>query len=385
LKRLVIKGGTVITPLEEIVADVEVRDGKVTAVAANISVDGAEVVEARGKFVAPGTIDLHCQGHEGRDLWERSYEAANAVSVSLVKYGVTGITPTTSGFAEYLVPLVEAIAGAVDGAQFLGLHSEGPFVNPDRPGAIDKEGIAPLSMDALKRLVDACDGRIAIMTIAPELPGALEAISFLRERGIRPSLGHSNATYAEANAGFDAGAVRVTHLFNAMTAFADRADGGLAAAALARKDVAVEVVCDCVHLHPAILRMVGAAKGTKLTSAITDSVKVAGLAAGRFSSGGHGKEVFVDKRGNPPRLADGTIAGSGLSMDQGVRNLVRFAGFSRAEAFTMAAYAPAAVLGLLGQKGEIKPGRDADICLYSSTLEVERTYVAGELKYTISH
>lgn len=382
MRRLVIRGGTVITPHEEIAADVEVVDGRIAQVAHDIVADGAEVVDATGMLVAPGTIDIHCHGHEGRDFWEGSCEAVKAISAALPKYGVTGVVPTASGFVKYLAPIAEAARRGVEGARILGIHSEGPFVNPRRPGAIEKECILPVSMDALKRLIDACDGRMAILTIAPELPGAHEAIGYLAANGIRASLGHSIATFDEANAGFDAGATRVTHLFNTMMAFPERADGGLAAAAILRKDVAVEMVSDGVHLHPAMLRLIGMAKGPKLTSAVTDSVKVAGLRPGKHLTGGLGQIVYVERRGDPPRLADGTIAGSGLSMDQAVRNLVTLAGFSIAEAFTMAAYAPARVLNLVGQKGEIATGRDADIGIYTRDLAVERTYVGGEIKFS---
>jgi N-acetylglucosamine-6-phosphate deacetylase len=236
-------------------------------------------------------------------------------------------------------------------------------------------------MDMCKRLVDACGGRMAMMTIAPELPGALEAIAFLAKCGVRASLGHSVATFDEANAGFDAGATRVTHLFNTMKAFPERADGGLAAAAILRRGVDVEMVADGVHLHPAMLKLVAMAKGTGLTSAVTDSVKVAGLPAGKYLTGGLAQVVWVETTGAPPRLEDGTIAGSGLSMDAAVRNLVTLAGFSRVEAFTMTALTPARVLGLVGQKGEIAPGRDADICLYSRELQLERTYIGGKLTF----
>ena len=384
---MLIKGGTVITPFEEAAADVMVENGKITAVAADMRAglrdDSAEVVDASGKIVAPGMIDVHIQGHEGRDFWEGTYEAANAVSMALPKHGVTGIAATTSGFARYIAPIAEAAERGVDGALLLGIHSEGPFLSPGRPGAIERESIAAVDMDVLKRLLDAGEGRVVIMTIAPEIAGALEAIAYLAGHGVRASLGHSMATYDEAEAGFDSGAVRVTHLFNAMTAFGDRADGGLAAAALLRRDVSVEMICDGVHLHPAVLKMIGAVKGPRMTAAITDSVKVAGLGAGHFSSGEHGKNVYVDKAGNPPRLADGTIAGSGVSMDACVRNLISLAGYSRTEAFVMASYAPAAVLGMEGQKGRIAPGCDADIVIYGDDLTVERTYIGGELKYAV--
>ncbi len=381
MKGFIITGATVITPLEEIEADVLVEGSLIKAVGKGLTANGARVVDASGCFVVPGHIDLHIQGHEGRDFWEKTYEAANAVSLCLPKHGVTAIAPTTDGFPETIAPLADAAERGVGGAQFLGIHSEGPFISPRRTGAIEAEKVRAVDMGYLKELLAAGRGHVRIMTIAPEVPGALDAIGFLAKNGVAASLGHTQASFAEANAGFDAGAVRVTHLFNAMTGFADRADGGLVAAALLREDCFVEMVCDGVHIHPAILRLVAGIKGPRQSAAITDSVMVAGMPAGHYTSGGHGSKVFVDEPGNPPRLANGTIAGSALSMDQAARNLVNLAGLSRVEAFTMASYAPAATLGLLGQKGEIAPGRDADIVIYSAGLDVVKTFVGGEIKF----
>lgn len=382
MKRMIITGGTVVTPFEEIEADVLIEGGRIARVEPGIVADGADVIDAAGRIVAPGATDLHIQGHEGRDFWECSYEAANHISLAMPPHGVTGIVPTTDGEVETLSAVAEAIGRGVDGAPFLGIHSEGPFVSPERLGAIGEGKARPVEIDRLKRLLDAGGGNIRIMTIAPEIPGALEAIEFLAESGVCPSLGHSQASFEEAAAGFDAGARRVTHLFNAMTSFADRDDGGLAGAALLCEGIFVEMVCDCVHVHPAIMRLAARARGVHQTAAVTDSVKVAGMPPGRYESGGHGYRITVERQGQPPRLDDGTIAGSALSMDQAVRNLVDTAGFSLAEAFTMAAFVPAATLGIESQKGRIAPGFDADIVIYSQALEVEATYIGGERAFS---
>lgn len=380
-ERVLIKGGTVITPFEELSADVLIEGTRIAAVGPGLIAPGAEVVDASGRLVAPGAIDLHIQGHDGRDFWDTSYDAQNAISLSMVRHGVTGIAPTTSGLARFIAPLADGMELGFDGAQFLGIHSEGPFINPNRRGAIDAESVAPLTMDALKRLLDAGRGHIRIMTIAPEIPNALEAVSFLASHGVIASLGHSMASHEEAMAGFDAGAARVTHLWNAMTSFADREDGGLVCAALDREDVAIELVCDGVHVHPEIIRLSARAKGVRMTTAITDSVNVAGLPPGIYAGGGHGKIITVEREGQPPRLPDGTIAGSSLSMDGAIRNLVGMAGFSIRDAFTMASYAPAAVLKLVGRKGEVAPGRDADIVVYSKEIEVLCSYVLGRRRF----
>ena len=377
MKRILVTGGTVVTPFEEITADVLIEGAKIARVEAEIAPDGAEVVAAAGCIVAPGAIDLHIQGHEGRDFWECSYEAANHISRAMPPHGVTGIVPTTDGEVANLTALAEAIERGVDGAPFLGIHSEGPFVSPERLGAIGDEKARPVDMERLKRLLEAGAGNVRIMTIAPEIPGALEAIAFLAENSVAPSLGHSTASFEEAAAGFDAGARRVTHLFNAMTSFADRDDGGLAGAALLTDGVLIEMASDCVHIHPAIIRLAARAKGVRQTAAVTDSVKVAGMPPGRYESGGHGYHISVESEGEPPRLEDGTIAGSALSMDAAVRNLVETAGFSLTDAFTMAAFAPAATLGFERQKGRIAPGFDADIVIYGPQFEVEATYIGG--------
>lgn len=382
MRRTLLTGGTVVTPFEEIKADVLIEGGRIARVGPGIEPAGAEVIDAAGRIVAPGAIDLHIQGHEGRDFWECSYEAANHVSLAMPPHGVTGIVPTTDGEVETLSAVAAGIERGVDGAPFLGIHSEGPFVSPERLGAIGEGKARPVDIDRLKSLLDAGGGHVRIMTIAPEIPGALEAIHFLAENDVCASLGHSQASFEEAAAGFDAGARRVTHLFNAMTSLADREDGGLALAALLTEGVSIELVCDCVHVHHAMMRLAARARGVRQTAAVTDSVKVAGMPPGRYESGGHGYHISVERQGQPPRLDDGTIAGSALSMDQAIRNLVNTAGFSVTDAFTMAAFVPAATLGVDGQKGRIARGFDADIVIYSPAFEVEATYIGGECAFS---
>ena len=331
--------------------------------------------------IVPGFIDLQVNGAYGFDF---TGDAASVTAVAdrLPATGVTSFLPTviTSEFSTYPARLREIERAirrqpAADrrGAHLLGVHLEGPYINPLRKGAHPASCIRGIDVDEIRAWADPAVTRI--VTLAPELDGALEAIRALREMGILVSEGHSDATCAEALAGFSAGAAWGTHLFNAMSPLQHREPGLMGA--LLTTNVPCGLIVDGIHSHPAMVSLAWKAKGAQQIVLITDSMAAMGMPDGRYQLGEYAVEV--DATG--ARLESGTLAGSILTMDAAVRNMMAFTACSLADALQMASANPARLLGLQ-RKGAIAPGCDADLVILSPQNEVAQTFVGGELVYS---
>ena len=350
--------------------ELHVRGGRV----ADDVVAEADVHELDGFLVAPGFIDLQCNGGLGIDLAsepERLWE----LGALLPRHGVTAWLPTIVTTPDGVVDrALEALAaGPPDGwrgAQPLGLHLEGPFLSAPKRGAHPEALLREPSLDAIDAWTR--DRGVAIVTIAPDLPGALEVITALVERGVIVSLGHTPATAAQATAAIDTGARWVTHLFNAMAPLHHR-EPGLVGVALSDERVHVGLIPDGIHVDPRVVKSSQRALGERLTI-VTDAVAALGMPAGTQALGR--AEVTIDDAG--VRLADGTLAGSNLAMDQGVRNLVAFTGCTGAEAIHAASTAPAALLGD-SARGHLDIGARAEVVVLTQDLHLVSTYVGGEL------
>jgi len=353
-------------------ATVIIQDGAIAQVipgaqpGADVAIDGT---------IIPGFIDLQVNGAYGVDFTADGRSVAQ-VAARLPETGVTAFLPTvvTAPWERYPRLLEEIRVGCAEavGAQPLGVHLEGPFLSPRRPGAHNPAWLRQIDLDEL--LAWAAPDIVRVVTLAPELPGALEAITRLRQQGILVSAGHSDATFAEAMAGLEAGIGWGTHLFNAMSSLGHREPG--LPGALLTTAVPCGLIADEVHLHPAMIRLAYRVKGAAGLTLITDAMAAMGMAPGRYLLGG--QEVFVDR--TSARLANGRLAGSILTMDQAVRNMVAITGCSLAEAVAMASTTPAAVLNLT-RKGRIAPGCDADLVVLDGALRVRQTWVAGRLVY----
>jgi N-acetylglucosamine-6-phosphate deacetylase len=381
-----ITGGIVVLPTSEVPDGLVILDGAHIAYAG--PTDGADIppgarhVDASGLMVLPGLIDTHVHGTHGDDVMSHGPEGIRRISKRFAQYGTTGWLPSTisARHPELLAAVrwcVEAQDTPVEGAQILGIHVEGPYINMKRKGAQPAEGVRDPDLDEMRELILASEGQIRVVTLAPELPGALELIRVLVADGIIASIGHTDATYDEALAGIEAGATHATHLFNAMRPLNHR-DPGVIAACLNQPEVIAEVIPDGVHLHPHIVKLALQAKGRDGAALITDAFSATGLPDGEHTLGPH----TVHVRGPLATLADGTIAGSILTMDRAVGNAMRFAGVSLPTAVHMASQVPALIAGCSQRKGSLEPGKDADVTLLDSDFRCRATWVGGRLVYS---
>jgi N-acetylglucosamine-6-phosphate deacetylase len=326
-------------------------------------------------FVSPGFIDLQVNGGFGVEVGETVHAICH-LSDQLPATGVTGFLPTlVSSSPEVYPKAVQAfLAGrGAEGAIPLGLHFEGPFLSLRRAGAHRAGAIAGAPPDLFQGL--SSGGALRLVTLAPEVAGAVERIRSLRAHGVVVSLGHTDATYDEFMAGIDAGATLVTHLYSAMSGFSHRAPGAVGAA-LVDDRVTVGLIADGVHCHPASVRLAVRAKGPSKVVLVTDAIAGAGMEPGIYKL--DGQDIFVDD--TLARLPDGKLAGSVLTLDQAVRNVVEWSGVGVAEACVMASDVPARLLGL-SSKGRLAPGLDADLVLLDDALEVRATFRGGRCVY----
>ena len=336
-------------------------------------------------FVVPGFIDVHVHGVDGTDVLDTN-DALPKIAVGLPKYGVTAFCPTTVACSIALLErTLEGVRrlGAqppVRGAHVIGAHLESNFINPDYKGAQPEDYLyRPSSEEAgpILREVERSRQSVSIVTLAPELDGAMNMIRSLVEMGVRVSLGHSGASFEIAEAAVDAGARHATHLFNRMPPLHHR-DPGLAGAVLIRNEVMAEVICDGVHVHGPMIRVALAAKGVDRVMAITDGTAASGLADGGVASLG-GRRICA--RNGAAYLDDGTLAGSVATMDRVFRFLVRRVGLSPSEASRLCSTTPATALGL-HDRGAIAKSTVADLVVLDRELTVKQTYVAGRLAYS---
>ncbi len=349
---------------ELVPGDVELEDGRIAAY-------GLTSVNGRGLAV-PGFVDLQVNGFGGVDFLEADAADYARAGDALLKTGVTAYLPTfITAAEERLLAALHEVPRDAEGPRIRGVHLEGPFLSPRRLGTHPPSARRDPDPALLERLLAA--GPVRLVTLAPELPGALELVDRLHEHDVIVSCGHSDATAEQTHAAFDRGVRTVTHLFNAMRPLAHR-DPGIVGAALARPDVVVQLIVDGVHLAGDTVRLVWQAAAGRV-ALVTDTVAVAGAGDGGFTLG----DVSVDVRdGVVRRREDGTLAGSTLTMIEAVRNLYAL-GAPVERALEAASAVPARVLGLR-DAGRIDVGVPADLLVLDGNLEIERVLVGGETR-----
>lgn len=381
--KTIIRGGAVVAPdhvIEE--GTVTIEDGVITDVGGcRQEGPGAAMVDASGCMVCPGLIDIHIHGAAGADTMDASSASLDAMAQFAAARGVTGFLPTLMSMP--LPTMVKACERVVDfmrsqrrGAAVLGINAEGPFLSQTARGAQPADGVILPDRQVLHSLIHASDGHLKIMSVAPELEGALDLIEALAQSDITAAIAHTEATYDQTIAAARAGASLVTHTFNAMRGLHHREPGTLGAA-LTHPGLTCEVIADGVHVHPAAVALVVKAKSCEGVALVTDAMRAAGLGDGRSELGGQA----VNVKNGQARLDNGTLAGSILTMDRAFANVRSFTGATPVEAAMMASTVPARLIGLGHRKGRIAPGMDADITIIGPNGEVARTIVAGNTVY----
>lgn len=354
-------------------SDLEIGGEKIAKIAAGLS--GDEVIDASGMYVVPGFIDSHTHGAMGVEYWEGTEGSYATMSEFEGKKGTTGIFATIS--AAVNEKMIKSIKGYqankndAPGAKYLGIHLEGPFFNVAKKGAHLPENIRNTSIEEFKTFIEAGGEDIKIITLAPELPNAEETIKYIVECGTTVTMGHTDATYDEAQKGVEWGVSRATHTFNAMSALNHR-NPGVVGSALTNDKVDCELICDFFHVHPAVCKMVYDLKGVDKVIMITDSVVGAGLPDGTFRNG---TVIVKDQK---TYLTDGTIAGGTSCLIDGIKNMVSV-GVPLEDAVKMATINPAKSVKMDDKIGSLKEGKAADIVLLDKDLNIKYVFVDGKL------
>ena len=359
-------------------ATVWIRDGKIERVEPEYHSaveDQYERIDGRGQWLIPGMIDVHIHGANGLDMMDGTEASIQEVSHACAATGCTSFLATSvSSTMEDLLNMIRSVKrviGQEAGAKIVGIHLEGPYLNPKRKGMQNEKYLRHPNMDEMQEIFQEAGSLIKMVTIAPELPGGMELISFLKEQGVVIAVAHSDATYEEAKQAFAAGASHVTHCFNGMRPIHHR-DPGLIVAAFEEHHVSLQAIVDQVHLHPAIIRLMHRLKGPEGMVLITDALQAMGMGDGNYVFGGH--HVTVSE--GIARLEDGTLASSTVTMNEALRLTVD-TGISLTDAVHMGSTTPANILGLR-DKGKIEPGYDADLVLLDEQFQVVWTMIAGK-------
>ena len=341
----------------------------------------APIKDYSNSIVAPGLVDTHIHGYKSHDVMDNDFEGIKVISEGLLSCGVTSWLPTTlTSSAQLLNDVCETIGNhyqEVTGAKIRGIFLEGPFFTEKYKGAQNPKYMSDPSVEKLAKWHELSQGLVNKIAIAPERKGVKEFIEFAKSKGVYTALAHSDATYEEAAAAVDAGANIFVHIYNGMSGLHHRKPG-MVGAALSLDKVFAEMICDGHHVHPAAARVVTRARGPKETVLITDCMRAGGMGEGQSRLG----EFEVVVKDGTARLKDtGNLAGSILELKQGVKNVVDWGLVSPAEALCMASLTPAQSVGIESVCGRIAPGYEADFIVVSDQLELEATYLDGELRY----
>lgn len=348
------------------------------------------ILDCTGNYLAPGFIDLHNHGNSGFDVMDATSEALEQIARFHLKNGVTGFLGTTMSKSvgeigqaiQNMVAYAENQTRRTGGkpcSELLGIYLEGPYLSKKRKGAQAEEHLKAPDLAELKDFLKISQEYMKVVAIAPELPGALESIVHLKSEGIVAAAGHTDAAYEQIIEAVETGITDTVHLFNGMRGFSHR-DPGPAGALLLDERVTCELICDGIHLHPAVVDLVVRLKGAANIVLISDAMRATGLGDGRFDLGG--QQVFVS--GGIARLSDGTLAGSTLTLDRAVYNVLTMAKIPLHEAVRMVTLNPAKLIGAAERKGSIEPDKDADLVVFDEEIRIKHVIKAGRIVFSSS-
>lgn len=375
--------GKIITPnkiIEE--GTIEIEGNKIIYVGEKRNLGNFKrIFDFKEYFVSPGFIDIHIHGAYGRDVIDGDISSIETISKFIASKGTTGFLPTVlTAPLEDMEKAVDSINEYIkkqekklDGAKVLGINLEGPFLNKNYKGAQREDCIIPPNIEILKRLLRE---RVKLVTIAPEVEGSLDIINYLKEKRIIISAGHTDAKTHDMEKAISLGLSHITHIFNGMRPLHHR-EVGIIGVALVRDDISIEVIADGIHLSPYILKLLVKIKPKEKLILITDSMMATGLSDGEYKLAG--QRVIV--RNGKATLSDGTIAGSTLTLNIAIKNMMEMGKIKLEDVVFMASYSPALLLGIENKKGSLEVGKDADIVIFDNNFQVKMTIVEGEIVF----
>ncbi|KAA6461764.1 N-acetylglucosamine-6-phosphate deacetylase [Acidobacteria bacterium AB60] len=357
---------------QRVIADpvVFVEDGRITRIGSRADTElprEAKVHDFPGAILAPSFLDIHFHGSAGHDVMESAQESLEAMGAFLAAHGTGAYLATTvTAPLDKILAAVERLAGLIRRrpdntlAWPVGIHLEGPFLSHEKRGVHPPDHLLPPDISVFDRMFEAAEGQVRLMTLAPELPGALELARHATERGVRVSVGHSNATASQTRAAIAAGATSATHTFNAMRAL-DHREPGILGTVLTTEELFAELICDGIHNAPEMVRLWWKAKGPQRAILITDALSAAGMPDGTYQLGG-----FAVKVADGRATAHGVLAGSLLTLDRALQNLVAFTGATVDDGLRAVSTNAASMTGLHEQAGSLTVGQPANLVAVDS-------------------
>lgn len=338
-----------------------------------------EIIDGGGLYLSPGFIDIHIHGAGGVDTMDGTFDSINHISKTICKFGTTSFLPTTmtcskDDIKNALKSIKSAKEKGTDGANVLGAHLEGPFINSQMIGAQNPKYVLKPSIDDFNEIALDYIDAVVSMTLAPEVEGAHDLIKYLAEKKIRVSMGHTKATYKEAMDGIECGCNHTTHLFNAMTGFTHREPGVVGA--VFDSDITTETIADGIHIDYPALRVAYKIKTADKVLLVTDAMMACSMPDGKYALGG--QDVYV--KDGAARLKEGNLAGSILTLDRAVRNIKNKTSLPLHEIVKMATYNPAKYCGVENFKGKIEEGFHGDLVLFDEDINIKKVIIGGVVK-----
>ncbi|WP_350344082.1 N-acetylglucosamine-6-phosphate deacetylase [Proteinivorax tanatarense] len=384
--KTIIKNAKVIAPHEVIDgSSVVIEEGKIVDVldsTSKLSKKDHSVIDAQGKYLSPGFIDIHNHGNSGYDFMDSTFEAIEKIAEFHLKNGVTGFLATTiTASKEETINALKNVKDYINNVQkdkakiqseLLGVYLEGPYFSQKKKGAQPLKHIKNPDVNELKELVTISGNSIKVVALAPELQGASKVLGYLEKQGIAPFAGHTDGSFEEIKKAIFHGLVGTTHLFNGMRGFSHREPGAVGAVLIDER-VMCELICDGIHVHPGAMELAYKLKGKEGLILVSDAMMAAGLPEGEYQLGG--QKVFV--KGKAARLENDSLAGSTLTLNKAVYNMINMVGIPVCEAVRMATLNPAQMIGVSRDKGSIEAGKDADLIIFDDEINVTDVIIGG--------